>query len=496
LYGEEVEKRNKIRHQLYEEDYLYTPQYSLLQLLRNLIGGWNPIKETIAGEKQIEVEAEQTIDEIDKDGNPILDASGQPKKVTAQAKEMQQRKASFYLRRWTEKKVFLFALAVIRVPLFVAFNLLTWPFRFVRNILKLVTEVLLPVASLYLLLFDCAFLSDHLNDLGSDILKKGLSGHLLWQIPSFGLLGLLTLGVGILQYAITLICRAGLAFTSPLKSALLAYNSGVLILGEDNTEGVFSRFVGGLGFVLSMALSATLWAIALPLALGALVAAVPALLTPIAALSQSPFIATALAWLTQLPLVATVSTAFGTAFGVVGGALTATFGAAIGYLGAFVGVAVPQVVLAFSLIMSTVIMPTLTLVTWGVEALSNALMRWVEQRPFHTLFTKPKENAEARAKREANLAQVPDTVYVHQAFPGGGYVVSDKVCHMVAIFFEGRKLVDRGFEALEVKDPVQRKVLWAKAHAGEGGFTQKIRRAEREEEAATAVEPIIVQSYS
>jgi hypothetical protein len=494
--GEEAEQTNKRCNSLDEKDYLYTPQYSILQIVRNLIGGWNPIKETTNGDKQLEVEVERTEDVVDNEGKVILNEDGQPKTITVREKQKTKEKASYYLRRWTEKKVFLLALAVIRVPLFVAFNLLTWPFRFLRNILKLVTEVLLPIVSLYGLIFCVGFLLERLNDAGNRIRASGLNRHLLWQIPVYGLYGVFTLVVGILQYALTLTCRAGLAFTSPLKSALLAFNSGVLILGSESSTSLFSRLVGALGFVLSMALSATLWAIAFPLALGALVAAVPALLTPITALSQSPFIATVLAWLTQLPFVPILSTAFGTAFGVVGGALTATFGAAIGYIGAFVGVAIPQVVMAFSLIMSVLIMPAFTLLTWPVEALSNRIMRWVEQRPFRALFVKSEESQEARAEREAKRANVPDTVYVHQALPGGGCIVSSKACHMVAVLFEGVEAVQKKFEVLEVKDPVQRKAIWNKAHAGEGYFAQRVKPANNKEEAATEAAPEFVNSYS
>jgi hypothetical protein len=352
------------------------PKYSFLQFLRNMMGGWNPVEEKLTGTK------------VKADGQAV-DGESQNQQVTLTQ------------NRWTEKKRTTLALALIRVPLFVVFNLVTWPFKLVRNLVRAVTEIALPVFSMGVL---------KLNIAGADSVKgtakaiyngKGWGAAILF-LPRLALLlsyTVITLGLLVGQYALSLASRAAKAFTSPLTSALLAYNSGVLIWGPDYSNRVFPRIVGWIGFILSMALSVTVWTFTLPLALGALVNAVPALLTPIATLAQSPFIATALAWFTQLPFVTVLSTAFGTAFGVVGSALTATFGAAVASMGALVGVAIPQVVVAFSLVLTVVVMPALTLVTRGVELLSNAIMRWVEQRPVHTLFANISAGVNAAAHK-------------------------------------------------------------------------------------------------
>jgi hypothetical protein len=456
------------------------PQYSVRQVLYSLAGtSWNPVKETITGELK-----EFVSDEEDKAVINVL--------TNLQETKSKEQEASLYQRRWTEKKGFLVALSVIRVPLFIAFNLVTWPFRFVRNLLKMLTVAVFPLVSFAALYFSIA-LADTLNSLHDTIKKAGPNWNLLYQIPVYVFLIVSNLAVGIVQYAMSLACRIGLAFSSPLTSALLAYRSGVLILGDKHSGSFFSQFVGVLGFVLSMALSATLWAITLPLVLGALVAAVPALLTPITALSQSPFIATVLAWLTQLPFVASMSTAFGTAFGVVGNALTATFGAAIASLGSFVGVAIPQVVLALSLVMSVVVAPALTLVTLGVEALSNAIMQWVEQRPFHTLMKKVKfwERTEEDPFKEQNygLNDIPNRLYVHQAVPGGDCVVSYAPRHLVSEKLKNAENVYGQVKILEVTDPEQRKRVWFEAHADEGHSNQRSRMAEKAELEATQEKP-------
>jgi hypothetical protein len=196
-----------------------------------------------------------------------------------------------------------------------------------------------------------------------------------------------------------------------------------------------------------------------------------------------------LASFTQLPFVASVSAAFGSAFGVVGGALTATFGAAIGYLGSLVGVAIPQVVLAFSLIMSVVVMPALTLVTWGVEALSNLIMQWVEQRPFYTLFAKlkfwgPKEEGAGKVQNDQK-EKVPYPLYVHQAEPGGDGVVSEKPLRLVVNKGQGLSTVFEQVKILEVIDPEQSERIWIQARADECHSNQRNRRAKPEELNAT-----------
>jgi len=444
------------------------PQYSVWQVLYSFAGtSWNPVKETTTGE----------LKEFDtyEGGKPAID-----ERTGQQYLKSKEQDASLYQRRWTEKKRFLVFWSWVRVPLFIAFNLVTWPFRFVRNLLKMVTVAVFPLLSFFVFTFNL-ILFEQFDQLGDKIDAGGLNRKLLYQIPAFFFLSLITGAVLVIQYAMTLICRAGLAFSSPLTSALLAYRSGVQILGHEHTGNWFSQFVGVLGFVLSMALSATLWAITLPLALGALVAAVPALLTPITALSQSPFIATVLGWLTQLPFVPLLSTAFSTAFGVVGGALTATFGAAIGYVGTLVGVTIPQVVVTLSLVISVVVAPALTFVTLGVEALSNAIMQWVEQRPFHTFISKLKfwERMEDVAAKVKNVQEheIPNPLYVHQAVPGGDYVVGSRPLHLVSVKLISEENVNGHVNMLEVTDPEQRKRVWFEAHADEGHSNQRSRMA-------------------
>jgi len=495
------------------------PQYSFLQFLRNMIGGWNPVEEklkgyVVEGRGRVLDGGGEKISVIGDDGEEKVVGQLKPKEVETLTQN-----------RWTEKKRATLAMALIRVPFFVIFNLVTWPFKLVRNLVRAVTEIALPVFSMGVI---------HFNLYVNRLTKKmrgnihGFLGLIVFGLP-YLVLAATTLTIVVFQYALSLVSRIAKAAVSPLTNALLAYNSGVLILGPENTRHFFSRFVGGLGFVLSMALSITVWTFTLPLALGALVNAVPALLTPITALAQSPFIANVLAWLTQLPFVTVLSTAFGTAFGVVGAALTATFGAAIGSVAAFVGVAIPQVVVAFSLIMAIVVMPTLTAVTWGVEALSNAIMQWVEQRPVHTLVAginaglttaanalvsafaaimekaskafKPKVSEEepliskslldddqllpvvksgvlsaakkSDVKLEANSSNenTPKNVYVYQ-HPNGELVVSDHALELGRAKKKGDELVLKSIKGILLTNPEDKKNVWKRANSDRSS-TQK-----------------------
>jgi hypothetical protein len=348
------------------------PQYSFLQFLRNMIGGWNPLKETFEGY------------EVDETGKTITHESKDKSSINGLILKIYETYLlSFYQWRWTQKKWFIILSGIIRIPLFLVYNIISWPFKFIRNILKVCSEILLPIVSLIVAIINLKLIDTTRNYFFQ--IRK-LSPKLFYQIPLFVIVGGLSLAMIVTQYGLSLACRMALAFTSPLKSALWAFDSGTQILGDENRGHPFSIFVGVLGFILSMALTITLYTIVSPLALGALVAAVPALMAPITWISQIPFIATALAWFSQLPFVLSMGAAFNTAFGVVGAGLTAAFGPAITALYSLINVVIPQVVLTAGIVFGVIIVPAATFITWGVETLSNLFMQWVEQRPIHAAF--------------------------------------------------------------------------------------------------------------
>jgi len=446
------------------------PEYTVSHFFWNWIGGdLNPVEERITGLKVNYVIEDHRV--VGKDVSDELD--------------------TLYLRRWTEKKRFLLIFSVIRVPLFFVFNLVTWPFKLLRNLIKSVTEGLLYLVSFSLAVITIFFFG-FCTLLFKNMKEDGLNRSWGWQIPALILFAVISITVGLVQYAISWACRIGLAFSSPIKSALLAWNSGLEFrIGEKDSEIqiFFSYLMASLGLVFSAALSITLWSIVLPLALGALVAAVPALMLPINWVSQVPFIAKTLAWLSQFPFVMSATAAFKTALGAVGGALTSTFGSAISVLGTFVGVTIPEAVMGLVLTLSIVVMPVVSLITYGVEKLSDFFMEWVEQRPFHNFISRFESKGRSKAFEEMDeIQQVPrepSRVVVYQ-FDSGGPIrvqginsvdVTDKICGYVATYHEANKIVDRAVSTVVLYDREQFMPIYNRAIANSpklyGSSTQK-----------------------
>jgi hypothetical protein len=196
----------------------------------------------------------------------------------------------------------------------------------------------------------------------------------------------------IVQYAMILACRMGLALTSPAKSAQQAFALGRNLLIDKNcahdnpqTFSHFSNFVGVLGALVSLALTAVMWTIALPLALGALVTAIPAVLSAITWVAQIPFIATSLAWVSSLPIVTGSMTLLNGLFGTVGIALAAAFGPAVGALAYVISVQVPAVALAVGATLGLIVAPVAALLSLGADKLSDLWATWIESGPFTKL---------------------------------------------------------------------------------------------------------------
>jgi len=404
----------------------WNPQYVsawqlFLDVLSNMCGGLPFPKETISGQKTVKKEDTVTEESL--------------------ALEIVSETQSFYQYRWTEKQRLLLILSIIRAPLFFIFNLLIWPFKLVRNLLKLVTEALVPVISFYLAVFNLtciAFFSWSLKAYMHSSKLKKLLGSVFW-LPLVVLPALaISVAVGVVQYASIWACRIGIAFSSPIKSAAEAWHSGLEF--QKNTayankvklsRKIISYILASLGVALSAALSIATWSIVLPFAFSALVAAIPALLTPISWASQLPFIANLLGWLTQLPLVVGVTTGLQTAFGIVGTALATTFGPAIAGLGTLVAVTIPEAIMVFALSISFIVMPLISAITIGVEKLSDRFIQWVEERPFHNLITwlksfkspSPEKSADPKIQIDKREYYYLHAIVVYQAEPGKEYVL-------------------------------------------------------------------------
>jgi hypothetical protein len=118
-------------------------------------------------------------------------------------------------------------------------------------------------------------------------------------------------------------------------------------------------------------------------------------------------------------------------------------------------------------------MPVASFITWGVEVISNAFMRWVEQSPFSNLFSKPKEGAGMSAAKGAQNAKQagapPQSVRVHQPENGGMIIVGPAVTRLVTESEDAKVAAERAIvSSLLVDDETQVRLLFDKAKAGNG----------------------------
>ena len=340
------------------------PTFSFMQFLRGFIGGWNPVKETISGKVVV-------------NGNVTMYED------------------SFAQKRWTEKKIFLGFLLSFKILVIVPFKLITIPFKTLLNVVKLVTEVLFPLVSFYTALINTymvyatVWLAKALVNYTKRGSKVRISFNPLRMIVLIPLIpmAVLTLAVGIVQYTMLWACRIGLALTSSEKSARLAFAAGY-DFPVANT--VIKNIIGGMGAVLSLALSAVLWTITLPLALGALTTVFPAILTAINWVAQLPFVASSLAWFSQLPVITASTALLNSFFATVGGALTFAFGPAVTALAGIISVQVSPVVMAVGTTLGLIVAPIAAVLSRVADELSNRWAKWVEQAPLASAMASAK----------------------------------------------------------------------------------------------------------
>lgn len=331
------------------------PRYTMAQFFRNFIGGWIPIRVVVA--------------------TSLVDG-----KYTELLKA-----------RWTEKKVWQMWGLLVKILLILPIKLITIPFKILLNAVKLVTEFLLPLISYYTAKLNILMMQAMPDLIEWTVVRKKRTFTYIMpgdtSVPSYrskirvGVVALLLLvllpltsAVLLFQYATVLACRVGLALTSPAKSAQLAF-----ALGRNLDIGFpfISNIVGVLGALMSLALSAVLWTIALPLALGALVTAIPSILTAITWVSQIPFVATSLTWISQLPVVTGSMVLLNSFFGTVGGALAASFGVAATTLASLISVQIPAAALVVGTTLGLLVTPVAAMLSLGADKLSDFWATWI-----------------------------------------------------------------------------------------------------------------------
>ncbi len=516
---------------IFDEDGNPCISYTFRQFLFDLAGGWNIVNETITGEATIQ--PVKAVTEEDADSEYGSGKSVEPVKPAT---------LSFSQKRWTEKKIFSGLVLLFKILVIVPFKIISGLLKFALNIVKLVTEVFIPLLT--------GLLAMAANKL------IGYTGSALWWTLSYDeerrtygfnplkflfggiatiIVASVALVTSVVQYALLWASRFGLALTSPDKSARLAFHAGKKLLNNGiydyDTESYgynskfqkgFSYFVAGFLFVASLATSALLWMITLPLALGTLTTIFPSIITAIQWVAQLPFVTATLTWFTQWPVVAGSVALVNSLFGTVGVALASVFGPALTTLAALIHVQVPAAVALVGLTLGFIVTPVASLLSRGLDALSDAWAKWVEQAPVTTaiawlkscvsgrgaqrnkeegqayeLLEQSKPPAQEPAKdpcpaaRGVNYWEVP-TIYVYQAFEGQHYIVGDTALNLT------RDKDALEADAAELLNGIRltgaaAKEMWSRSNpekVARNGLTyQGARRATQEEKNATREAP-------
>lgn len=477
-------------------------KFTFMQFLRNLIGGWNPVKETISG--------------------PVVGTD---------------RTQHFFQRRWTEKKIFLGLIWSFKILVILPIKLITWPFKLMLNVVKLATEFLLPVISVIFLGINLGLVD------GTKWLAKALIGYnkdkvsgkvsnsfhplRVFIIIPLILVAAVTLAVGIVQYALVLACRIGLALTSPLKSAQYAFQLGRLFqVGKigSRPQKVFSMIMSVLGIVLSLSLSAVLWTITLPLALSALVTVIPGIMTAITWVSQLPWVASSLAWLGQLPAITASTALLHSFFGIVGTALATAFGPAVTALATVITIQIPTVVMTVGTTLGLILTPIGVGLSFVADKLSDLWARWVEQAPIASVkasfkellsFGRIKSEAEGEGVglslvKSASVAEnselvkggtsqpLPQTeVILYQPYPGEEYIIGRTPLYLKRELKQATAEAQKLIEGIKITGTQAEELLErAKNVERKGLVTQGVRFATAEEALGTFGNPAIYKGYT
>lgn len=177
--------------------------------------------------------------------------------------------------------------------------------------------------------------SKNLYNKGSKSIGKLLSTYFVF--------GISLLMITPLHYAFRIATIIGTALTSPLKSAKSAWTLGSSFAISDkigNFNYISVIIVGSIFLALSIALSAALWAIALPLVFTGLTTLIPALNGVVSALLSTPLIASSMATISASITSAWAYLGLTSAFAYVSTALAASIGVHIAAANLALGVGV------------------------------------------------------------------------------------------------------------------------------------------------------------
>ena len=332
-----------------------------------------------------------------------------------------------------EKKIWQWISLPIKIGIILPWKLITYPFKFLINGAKILTEWIPSWVATWIAAALGAYRRTRFGSLDfpdSSEWKTDASKALLGTFL-VGLFKLPHLILGTLYFAFRLTALIGRTITSPLKSARMAFRFGrelkVSVFGESKWGEFFNRltsnFIGVLGLLISMSLTTLFWIIMLP---GAVVSTIgyfqtyyPWIFQVIAWISQLPPVVAAVTWLTNLPLFTAALGLANSFIAPLGVALTQVFGSATIGFAAFVGVPLSTASAitgsALALIASFVA-PLLTLVG---EVLSNLWATWTNGGPVTAILNcfGPKSSSEHNPAHETPATESKNQeLSVNQAY--------------------------------------------------------------------------------
>ena len=222
-------------------------------------------------------------------------------------------------------------------------------FKFLLNTLKLVTEFL-PLILTYL-----SFTLAHWLALNTEALEKRSDWRKVLAFP----LAILSLAAFALHIATRVLFLVGRAFSSPEKSARMAF-----AYGRELKAGKFFPIVlGVLGAFISISITAALWAITLPLAIGAVA-------------HYFPVVLNAVTWMVQLPVVTTTLSALHGALGTAVSFLGTVFSPLLTPLSGLMGLQISAAVVTLGVTVAVLAAPLLAILSKVGDKLSDMWALW------------------------------------------------------------------------------------------------------------------------
>ncbi len=266
---------------------------------------------------------------------------------------------------WSEKKIWEFVLFIpFKFPILFAFKLLGIILKTAVNIVKLFTEFL-PQIITNIIATGFFNATEKLRFIASKNIHPAMK---FFQLFGFGIV---TVGLGLVNYTcriLTLILRAA---TSPEKSARMAYAAGreYRIIGgrsEDEFEA-FSKILGLLFASVSILMTVAVWTLTLPLVIGVLMTYLPVYV---------PSVFQTLSTFAQLPIVAKSLAVLNTALTPVANALLNAAGPVLSTVSTFLGVQIPSLALILGTTIGALAAPITAIASRIADELSNKWAVW------------------------------------------------------------------------------------------------------------------------